>query len=518
MQNIIQGKNTFASKIFLLSAIAVGVLFIWQGNKGFNLADEGYLWYGAQRVMIGEVPIRDFYSYDPGRYYWSAALMMLEGNNGIIALRVAVAFFQIIGLFVALLLIARNLKSKSWLYLLLSTVIFLLWMFPRHKLFDITLSILLIEIISFLLRAPTESRYFCTGLFLGLIACFGRNHAIYGVAASLGGMFWLWMNPSSRISILKGIPLWIIGIVVGFLPMLLMVCLIPGFSTPFWEGILYLFEIKGTNIALPIPWPWMVSFSLLPCGQALRQFLIGLFFVSLLVFGVLSLLWVFFQRLRNKTVSPELVASALLVLPYAHYAYSRADIGHLALGISPFLIGILCVSGQQTVKVKWSLAFFLFLTSFWVIGGRLPSWEYRSNNHPASVEVSGSTLLMDQYVADDILLLRKLTDRYAADNKNVLLLPFWPGAYSLLGRPSPMWEIYPLLHRSQEFQHKEIERIKRSNPSLVVILDVPLDGRDELRFKNTHSLIYKYVTEYFEAIPETSRPTYLIYKAKKEAL
>lgn len=82
-----------------ISSLAVITLFIWQGNIEFSFADEGFLWYGAQRVMSGEIPIRDFMSYDPDRYYWSASLMQLWSNNGIMALRASVAVFLIIGLF-----------------------------------------------------------------------------------------------------------------------------------------------------------------------------------------------------------------------------------------------------------------------------------------------------------------------------------------------------------------------------------------------------------------------------------
>lgn len=101
----------------LISATATYLAFILQSNIGLNLGDEGYLWYGAQRVYNSEIPILDFMSYDPGRYYWSSIMMYLLSDTGIIALRKSVALFQFIGLYCSLLLISSNTRNKNYLYI-----------------------------------------------------------------------------------------------------------------------------------------------------------------------------------------------------------------------------------------------------------------------------------------------------------------------------------------------------------------------------------------------------------------
>jgi len=165
------------------AAAVVFLLFLWQGHISFSLADEGILWYGVQRVMLGETPIRDFMSYYPGRYYWSAALMSLWHDNGIISLRIAVAVFQALGLFIGLTLIARSTagwKRESWLWLLISALLFIAWMFPRHKLFDIFLSIFWLLCWLFSLNAPRPSAIYLLVLRLVWLLSSGRTMVFMG--------------------------------------------------------------------------------------------------------------------------------------------------------------------------------------------------------------------------------------------------------------------------------------------------------------------------------------------------
>jgi hypothetical protein len=79
-----------------------------------------------------------------------------------------------------------------------------------------------------------------------------------------------------------------------------------------------------------------------------------------------------------------------------------------------------------------------------------------------------------------------------------------------------MWEIYALFPRSMAFESREIQRIKASRPGFAFVFDLPLDGREELRFKNTHPLIHQYVQDNFEPMKISQNPAYQIYKARGE--
>jgi hypothetical protein len=502
----------------LLSGLSVFASLYWQGRTGVNLWDEGFLWYGVQRVMVGEVPIRDFMAYDPGRYYWSALLMGLLGGNGLMNLRITVAVFQFAGLFVGLLLVLRSTGHKargSLAFAALAAITLLAWMYPRHKLFDISLSIFLIGILSFLIARPDAKRYFIAGVCVGLVAVFGRNHGVYGAAGSLGVMMWLGIRRAPGERPCRGAALWCLGVAAGFLPIVVLMAIIPGFADAFEQSVRFLFEQKATNLPLPIPWPWTADFSGGLTAAAGQQVVLGLFFVGLLVFGAATLLVVVRQRVQSRKAIPALVAAAFLAIPYAHYAYSRADLGHLAQGIFPLLVGCLVALFLARPWVKWPLAVALCGASLWLLLPVQPGWQCRPAGSCVDVRVNDEVFNVDAWTARDIALLRTLQSRYAPDG-TFISSPFWPGAYALLERRSPMWEIYALFPRSRSFEEAEIARIEASKPAFALIQDIALDGRDELRFRNTHPLIYRYIRENFEQVASPV-PVYEIYRSKRPA-
>lgn len=518
MNRNVPHDNCKTAVILVMACLTVLLQFVWQGNKGFSLWDEGFLWYGVQRVLLGEVPILDFMAYDPGRYYWSAALLSVAGDNSIMGMRTAVAIFQALGLSVGLLLVARsgsgNIKNDAPFWMA-SAATLAVWMFPRHKLFDISLSIMLLGALSFLASSLSRKRYFFSGVSVGLVAVFGRNHGVYGAVASLGMIAWLGLGNHSGPGILRNVLLWGLGVSTGFLPVVFMAVLVPGFAFAYWESVRFMLEQGATNLSLPVPWPWTVPFANL-FGDALRGVLIGLFFMGTLLFGGLSLLWVVRRRLQGKPVQPALAAVAFLALPYAHFAFSRADVGHLAQGIFPLLIGCLVALATARVNIKWPLVAALCIASFWVMHVFHPGWQCRDDNRCVNVEISGAMLKVDPGTASDIALLRQLSMQLSPNGQTFIAAPFWPGAYALLERKSPIWDIYALSSRSEVFERKEIERVIASKPSFAIVLNVPLDGREELRFKNTHPLIHQYILNNFQLMNISQDPSYQIYRARGE--
>ena len=501
----------------VLSVVIVMGNFFWQGHDGFNLWDEGYLWYGAKQILAGEIPLRDFMAYDPGRYYWAASYFSLIGDTGIIALRASVAVFQVFGLYAGLWTISLTLRKVNFFnmfYLCVAAATLMAWAYPRHKIFDISISMIVVAGLAYFLRAPSVKRYFLLGIMVGLVAVFGRNHGVYGALACFLAFAWLMVKSPLNNTQWKGLAVWVGGVIVGYVPVIAMCIFTPGYFKAFFDTILFMLQQGNTNLPLPIPWPWTVGFGTAGVLIETRWFLIGICFIALIVFGVGTLIWAFNQRLRGHYVRPELVAAACCGVPYAHYAFARADVGHLAQAIYPLLLGTFIILATCSFQyLKWLSALAMAVLSVFILADWQPGALARSKPGWTVLTISGSKLSVDPSTAEAINLLRDLTARYAQDGRSVLVLPFWPGAYPLLDRRAPLWEIYALSPRSDDFQRAEIERIKKADPGYALVFDVPMDGREELKYSNSHPLIDNYIRTHFEAFPNTVSTALLTYKS-----
>ena len=492
----------------LLSAALVGFVFLLQENIGLDLADEGFLWYGAIRTAHGDVPFRDFQSYDPGRYFWVAAWFLIFGQ-GIIALRLSVALFQVIGLTLGLLAVRR--VVTNWWLLSLIGLLLVAWMFPRHKLFESSLAMAAIYVAVLLIEKPTHKQYFVAGLFVGLAAFMGRNHGLYNLLAFFCLILYIQFKFNQE-PLLNRLGLWLTGIAVGYAPMLFMLAFIPGLSSSFTNEIMLIFRRGSTNLPLPIPWPWAVDYAQLDLLNCMTRFFVGVLFLLLPLFYLSNIISAFSTKRDDIPRQSLTIAASFVGVFYMHHAFSRADLPHLAQGIHPLLIGLVALPYTYRVHrhkgVVMSLATFILIAT--IFAAIIPANPYvrklRAKDQFIQYDITGDQLWLNQDQAAYIDTIKQLVNQHIAPQEKLLIAPHSPGLYPILQRQSPIWDLYLLSPAQEERQVDIINDLIEHNVNWVILADVPLDGRDELRFRHTHPLVWQYIVTEFEPIEASGLP------------
>lgn len=480
----------------LSTALSFGMFFT-DGNVGINLADEGYLWYGMRALKAGLVPIRDFQAYDPGRYIWTALWSCILGD-GLVSMRFSCVIFQCFGIVFGLL-VARRI-SNDWRFIGVVGLILVQWMIPTYKVFEQSISLAAVYVAVLLIERPTIKRHFCAGLFVGLAAFMGRNHGLYNTIA-FGLLFLLlargaWREAPLRLASLAG------GVVLGYLPQLAMFAFVPGYFASFL-ALLHRNVSIGSNLAMPVPWPWTT-----PIDQGfvvwLNGFVEGLFYLCLPLFIFIGLLVVFRLSRANAVRNAVLVASACVALPYAHHTFSRADSVHLTHSVPVLALGIIALChflwpSLKSVAIAAVALCFASAPATFVHGGL-----YAELTAPAGTfverQVLGETMHVGLYHDLLLTLADRVANKLAKPEEQVVFLPHWPGLYAFTNRISPLKQIYFIRPASPPEEEAELLVLRKKDVRWVLLRDYKLDGRDELRFRNTNPLIFKYFTENFEQL------------------
>lgn len=496
--------------IIAVSAVITSVNFMLQGSLAINLADEGYLWYGAWRMLYGEIPMKHFQAYDPGRYIWVTMWFALFGDHGLTSLRIANALFHFLALTFGLLS-ARRVLQTYW-QLIVAGAILSLWMYPDFKVYDHGMALAAVYFAVLLIENPSFSRHFLAGVFVGVAAFFGRNHGVYAFLA----YFILIVLIRYKLSpghLPKRLLSWSGGIVVGYSPMLFMIISIPGFYEAFWDSIVFLFSYGSTNIALPVPWPWRIHPLWSPPLEVAQDVLIGFLFLLIPIFYIVGWGYILTRNAMQLKQNTVFVAAILVGTFYAHYAFSRADWVHLTLAIHPFLIGLLAASNYvEYSRVKLLLG--LGLYSLITVGQSNPLFLSVAGNY-VTVNLNGDLISMDKRTAGIIQSVVKINSEMIMPSDQFLLAPNLTTLYPILGRRSPTWDIYFLFPETVHAQQKMIATLARQNTNWVLVADRPLDGREELRFKNTHSLLWAHLNSRFTLIEFEGLPSnYQLFKRK----
>ena len=215
----------------LLSGVSLAILWILRDRFAFNYYDEGVIAYGAQRLLQGDVPYRDFWVlYPPGQFLAIAALFKLFGSSLIverawdIALRAAIAS---LGYLITARLAPRRYALLTWAMSLLWLQAIRFYGYPLIPALLLTL-VSIAFFIGFLQSRAIVRNLFMAGLFIGVLVAFRHDIASYVFLAeglAIFGVFRVerratrpgairWRNLLTAGTTLCA------GIAVGFLPVL----------------------------------------------------------------------------------------------------------------------------------------------------------------------------------------------------------------------------------------------------------------------------------------------------------
>lgn len=498
-------------------ALALPLVAFWFiGHHGLNLQDEGFLWYGAQRVLAGELPLRDFQSYDVGRYFWSAGWMWLFSDDGIVAMRAGNAVLASITVAMAAVLMSMR-PAPAW-RILLAVPAFAVWMVPDFKVADSFAVMLLVSGLAAALGRVGARSCAYLGICLGVAAAIGINHALYGtIAVALAlGLHYRQVRVLPSGSMLVAL---VTGGVVGYSPVLACHLFASGFTAAFIDSIRMLFEAGTTN--LPLPLPRLQALLQPSAGQdaasALRESLLALSGLAGGGFLVLAMrrVWKDWRpsnigATAGNTAGDAAAGSAggavfaaavLVSIPYAHYTVSRFDVFHVALSILPILVAAWTWPGRRRTGLGD-----VVLVAAVVAGTALSLFEQRA--YPMlrgwtaeRVQVLGDTLYVEPHAADVLSLLRAQVDAHARDGRSFLAAPYWPGAYAVERRRAPVWEIYQLFPATEARQRREIARLREADIGFSMFSLFRADGRPDLGFESSHPLIVAYIDRCMKLLP-----------------
>lgn len=206
------------------------------------------------------------------------------------------------------------------------------------------------------------------------------------------------------------------------------------------------------------------------------------------------------QKLRENAL---FVSCALVGLVYAHHAFARAGIAHLAQAMHPFTLGVLAATALAT-RQKRSLSVglaVLLATSLFVIGKRSPLYQCLSSlPHWEHADVAGDSMVIEPNVAQLLTCTHRIAAEKIPSDEQLLIAPFAPSLYPVLGRRSPLYELYFLFPATDLGQEEMIRQLSQENVNWALLSNQPLDGREDRRLSSTHRLLWQHLTRDFEAV------------------
>ncbi|OGM60579.1 hypothetical protein A3A75_03595 [Candidatus Woesebacteria bacterium RIFCSPLOWO2_01_FULL_39_10] len=437
---------------------------VYSSGFGFNLVDEGEYLHNALRILNGDVPYRDFFSYQPPLYnYWNILAFKLLGISPFSARLVNSIFFS----FVPVIFFLITIRFSDKLTTFVISIAFSFMVVNMESLYYHVFSFLGLFLF-FWAKDQSKNKLFFSGALLGITALFRLD---------VGTLFFIGLIVGSLVanfrkgSLLKGLKENSLFFVGFCLPIFLMLT---------WmveNDLLHRFiriqldtplQITSYN-SLPLPKIREIIPGNLNPSTLFHSYETYVFYIILLTyfsFGV----WLFKNWKKVRSSNQELIYFSVIAAISAPYMLGRADLGHIVKGgLAAFSIGAFLISRSGNLR-----RYLMFVPiSFIVVGIAQVYWT--SNFYNELVETNNGAIKLNRKwpVGTTLISAGTITKaiNFIEENSNpsdtILVAPYMPGLYFLSNRQAKIYVgniLYTYLPDESEF----IRELSEKNVRLIV--------------------------------------------------
>lgn len=350
--------------------------------NGLSLYDEGLAVYGANRILNGDLPYRDFWTiYPPGQFYILAVLFKLFGPTIIVERIFTVIVKALISIFLYLIIE----RVAQWWLGLIPWLLITFWFagksygspIPTALLFTVLSCLSLAEFF----HKHSKKWLLLTGVFTGITACFRHDLGTYTFIAESALIIAFqytnvtnYNNPMRKLSkTMRSYYLFLLGVIAVMLPIGIFFISTVNAREMFSNLIVFPATVLPEYRALPYPPPCPNPLSIMNGELTIRDFIRETsgafpFYLPIVIFIMTGLKLIHLVRIKHSFRPPDwvLILMFLLVLFFFNQARVRSDVVHLTPMMIPTVIMLpllLFVLSKQAYG-KWNrlLRYVLFAT------------------------------------------------------------------------------------------------------------------------------------------------------------
>jgi hypothetical protein len=467
--------NALVSKLICVIILLCFALIIAlpRYKMGIDVGDEGFLAYGAERVLAGQLPNRDFVSLQPPFSFYTTALFFKIFGISLGSLR-------ILGLSIYLLIITMvYMVSLRFVRPILALTAGVLAAVMSMSFFNFTpfaaLHGILASLVTLLLvlkfTETSRRRWaFLAGITTALIVLSRHDQGFYFIIAVLiYALLIKFYHKDIRPGKMLGF--WISGILAVMIP-LLTYWLVCG-ALPYMFRQLVIFPLYNYSRTSSLPFP------VFKLNIALNKNMLTGLFYFLPIIEFLVAIWLIKKIVRRQFYADHTHIAFILIISILFYCQvlTRSDYHHLFIILPPFFI-LLVLSIEAFIKMfskKWISAVVTFtilsLIASFILYTKpvyLPSLTEKTTE--ISLDRAHGISAYKAEIAKRVEMVTRTIQKYSRPGDSILCLPYQPIFYFLSQRHNPTrWNyIWPGDQTADDYKQL-IKQADESRTAIVVL-------------------------------------------------